>query len=215
MEASSDIFIFNLDTYESENITSSDFNDELPMWHDNTIYYLSDQGSNRRFNIWAYDTNSREHQQITNFNDFDVHFPELGPEEIVFEAGGSIYLLDLATHQHQKVDITLTDDFANVRPRLAKVHDLLQSVWSSPDGNRILAEARGEVFSLPAEKGVVENLTNSSNSAERYPAWSPDGKNWAFWSDRTGEYQLYVTNFSDGHTERPRTVKKSDSYGRI
>ncbi len=209
---SADIFIFDLNTYESENITNSDFNDELPMWHENTIYYLSDQGENRRFNIWSYDLNTQSHEQITHFNDFDVHFPEIGPEEIVFEAGGEIYLLDLSTHQHRKVEITLTDDFVQVRPHLTKVNDLLQNVWPSPDGNRILAEARGEIFSLPAEKGVVENLSNRSGSAERYPAWSPDGKKWAYWSDRTGEYQLYVTEFKTGKTEALTDFEQGFGY---
>lgn len=196
-----DIFIFNLQTYESENITNSDFNDELPMWHENTIYYLSDQGSNRRFNIWAYDIVSKEHQQITDFSEFDVHFPEIGPEEIVFEAGGSLYLLHLDTQEYEKVHITITDDYALARPHLSKVKDLLQNVGASPDGNRILAEARGEIFSLPAEKGIVENLTQRPGSAERNPSWSPDGKKWAYWSDQTGEYQLYITEFGTGKTE--------------
>src|SRR5690606_3091592 len=108
------------------------------------------------------------------------------PEEIVFEAGGELYLLNLDNHQYQKVRITLTDDFSQARPHLTNVKNLIQNVWPSPDGQRVLIEARGEVFSLPAEKGVVENLSLASGTAERYPSWSPDGRKWAYWSDRTG-----------------------------
>ncbi len=199
---SADIFLYNLETGESENINQSDYNDELPMWHGETIYYLSDQGNERRYNIWAYDLTSKTHTQITRFREFDIHYPEIGPEEIVFEAGGELYLLNLDNHQYQKVRITLTDDFSQARPHLTNVKNLIQNVWPSPDGQRVLIEARGEVFSLPAEKGVVENLSLASGTAERYPSWSPDGRKWAYWSDRTGEYQLYIHDFKSNKTDQ-------------
>ncbi len=189
-----DIFIFDRNNYTSENITRSDHNDELPMWHENTIYYLSDRGQHKRANIWAYDTDTKKHKQITEFRDYDIHLPALGPDDIVFEAGGSIYLLDLHTRRYNKVDITIVDDFINTRPQLKNVSALLQNVSPSPDGNRVLVEARGDIFNLPAEKGAVRNMTSSSGSAERYPAWSPDGSKWAYWSDQSGEYQLMIAD---------------------
>ena len=187
-----DIFIFDLDTYESININNSDNNDELPMWHENTIYYLSDQDTNKRYNIWAYNINTQVHQQITQFKDMDVQLPALGPRDIVFEAGGNLYLLSLENHQYHKVNITLVDDYRNTKPQLKQVSRLLQYASPSPDGNRVLVEARGEIFNLPAEKGVVRNTTNTSGVAERYPSWSPDGSKWACWSDESGEYQLQI-----------------------
>ncbi len=196
-----DIFIFDLDTYESININNSDNNDELPMWHDNTIYYLSDQGNYKRYNIWADDINTKEHQQITQFNDLDVHLPALGPDDIVFEAGGNLYLLGLNNHQYHKVDITMVDDYTSTKPQLKPVAKLLQYVSPSPDGNRILVEARGEIFNLPAEKGVVRNMTNSSGVAERYPSWSPNGSKWACWSDESGEYQLQIGDHQKNTTQ--------------
>ncbi len=81
-------------------------------------------------------------------------------------------------------------DRATLRPRVENVGGLVRNATISPTGKRVLFEARGDIFSVPAEHGVVRNLTESSDVAERYPAWSPDGKSVAYFSDRTGEYEL-------------------------
>lgn len=207
-----DIFIYDLQTGESENITNSMHNDELPMWHGDRIYYLSDRGEENRYNIWVYDPKAKTHTQITDFEDRDVHFPSLGPKHLVFEAGGELYLLSLADHEYHAVSVTLVDDFRDTRPRMVKVRKYLQNVTPSPDGKRVLAEARGEIFDLPGEKGIVKNLTGSSGSAQRYPSWSPDGSKAAWWSDESGEYQLYVYNFKTGKTERKTDFKTGYGY---
>src|SRR5690606_11054402 len=199
---SADIYIFDLQTLASENITSNEANDELPMWHGNAIYYISDKGPEKRYNVWKYDTETKQHTQLTHFEDYDVHFPAIGPSELVFEAAGSIYLLDLASGQYREVPITITDDLGSVKPRLVNVQSYLENVRIAPDGNRVLAEARGEIFSLPAEKGVTLNLSQSPGSAERYPAWSPDGKQIAWWSDKDGEYELYLFEQQSGETKK-------------
>lgn len=199
---SADIYIFDLQTLASENITSNEANDELPMWHGNAIYYISDKGPEKRYNVWKYDTETKQHTQLTHFEDYDVHFPAIGPSELVFEAAGSIYLLDLASGQYREVPITITDDLGSVKPRLVNVQSYLENVRIAPDGNRVLAEARGEIFSLPAEKGVTLNLSQSPGSAERYPAWSPDGKQIAWWSDKDGEYELYLFDQQSGETKK-------------
>ncbi|QEC50954.1 tricorn protease [Anseongella ginsenosidimutans] len=209
---SADIYVFDLQSREAENITSNDANDELPMWHGSSIYYISDKGPEKRYNIWKYDTNTREHSQLTNFKDFDVHFPAIGPEELVFEAAGSIYLLDLATAEYKEVNISIVDDMESVKPRLVNVQDYLADVSISPDGQRVLAGARGEIFSLPAEKGVTIDLSRSSGTAERYPAWSPDGKNIAWWSDKSGEYELYLYNQVSGETKKVSNLGEGYRY---
>ncbi|MEM6767730.1 MAG: PDZ domain-containing protein, partial [Bacteroidota bacterium] len=200
-----DVWLFDLESMESQNITTNTANDELPMWVGSKIYYLSDNGANERFNIWAYDLDKKENRQVTFFTDYDVHFPSQGPEEIVFEAGGKLYLMDLSDEKYKEVPITVITDLVSVKPSKESVEDYVQNAGISPDGNRVVVEARGEIFSVPAEKGIVINLTNTSGFAERFPAWSPDGKHIAYWSDKSGEYELTVRDLTNGGTEKKLT----------
>ena len=200
-----DIFLFDLDTYASENITDHIANDEAPMWHGNHIYFLSDRGSEQRYNIWRYDLDSKQTRQITRFSDFDVNSPAIGPDAIVFEAAGKLHLLDLATDQYKEVDIRVVTDNKSLAPRTEKVADNIQDAHLSPDGKRVVVQARGELFSLPAEHGYVKNMSRTSGTAERYPAWSPDGRYIAYWSDHTGEYQLMIRDLKNGGREEKLT----------
>jgi len=200
-----DVWIFDLKTLSSENVTHNIANDELPMWVGERIYYLSDQGKNQRFNIWMYDTNTKASKQVTFHNDYDVHFPSNSSKEIVYEAGGQIYLLDLASEAAREIDINITSDLITIKPRKESVEDYTQNVMISPDGNRAVVEARGEIFSLPSSKGIVTNLTRTTDVAERTPAWSPDGRYIAYWSDKSGEYELTVRDMTQGGKEQQLT----------
>lgn len=198
-----DIWLFDLESYEATNITDNDANDSFPMWHGTTLYFLSDRGPNLRANLWATDTETGETRQVTDFADFDVTFPAMGPSDIVFEAGGRLYLLDLATETSREIAIDVATDRAARKPRTVDVSGLIQNGQISPSGKRALFEARGEIFTVPAEHGPIRALTQSSGSAERYPAWSPDGEHVAFFSDATGEYELTIVPATGGE---PRTV---------
>ena len=203
-----DIFIFDLEKTTSENITNNIANDEFPMWSGNKIYFLSDRGENKKFNIWSYDISSRQTKQLTNFNDFDIHFPSIGSNEIVFEAGGLIYLLDLTTEKYLDVKINVVTDESTLMARTENVEKLIRNFSLSYNGNRTLFEARGEIFSVPTENGPVINLTQSSGIAERFPAYSPNGKYAAYFSDRSGEYELTIRDM-----EKPSQEKKLTSFG--
>jgi tricorn protease len=200
------IFLFDLATHASQRVGDDAASYSQPMWHGSTLYFLTDRDANKRFNIWALDTKTGKMRQETTFAEYDVHLPSAGPSEIVFENGGRLYLLDLATGKAREVKIEVVTDRATLKPQVEKVADLIASADISPSGKRAVFGARGDVFSLPAEHGPVYDLTRTSGVAERYPAWSPDGKQVAYWSDRTGEYELTVRN-ADGSGEE-RTVTK-------
>ncbi len=192
-----DILLFDLEKKTSEKIAPSDANDTLPMWHGSKIYFLSDRDDRGRANLWAYDTATKQLRQVTRFTEDDVHFPSIGPEEIVLENGGRLFLLDLKTERLKEVDIHVVTDRVTLRPRVENVAGLIASATVSPTSKRVLIEARGEIFSIPAEHGVVRNLTETSGVAERFPAWSPDGKWIAYFSDKSGEYELTMRD-ADG-----------------
>ncbi len=206
--SAADIWLFDLESLESENITNRNTNDELPMWHQNTVYYLSDRGPAKRYNLWAYDLNAKTHRQLTTFSEFDLHWPAIGPDAIVFEAGGELYLYDLNAGRQEKVDVRVVTDRMSLVPRVEQVEKLMSHAHISPDGKRAVVEARGELFSLPAEKGYVKNLTRSSGAAERYPAWSPNGRYIAYWSDESGEYELTVLDL-----EKPGETRSLTKLG--
>ena len=203
-----DIWVFDLEKKTAKRIAESAANDIQPMWAPDgkSIYFVSDRGAGFRKNIWAADVSSGAVRQLTQFTDDDVYFPGIGPSEIVFQNGGQIWLLDLKTEQSRAVPVQVVSDLASVRPRPARVARLIQNFDVSPTGKRAVFEARGELFTVPEKHGVVRNLAGGSASAERTPAWSPDGRSIAYWSDRTGEYELTIEP-ADGGSE-PRTVTK-------
>ncbi len=189
-----DLWLFDLQKLTAKNLTKSDAAESVPMWHGDTLYFLADRDENKRFNLWAYDFKPGMFRQVTFFKEYDVHFPSAGPGDIVFENAGRLYLLDLATEKYKEVEITVVTDRATLKPRQENVAGLIQHATISPTGKRALFAARGELFSVPAEHGIVRNLTRTSGVAERTPAWSPDGKLIAYFSDKTGEYELTVRN---------------------
>jgi tricorn protease len=192
-----DIWMMNIDTKEAEKIAINNANDELPMIKDNKIYFLSDRGVAKRANLWVYDNNTKETKQLTYYTDYDLHFPSMGPKDIVYEAGGKLYLYNLASDKSTTVDISLVTDQLSMIPKTESVTANISNYFISHDAKRIAVEARGEIFSVPVEHGYTANLTQTSGTAERYPAWSPNGKYLAYWSDQSGEYQLVLRNMEN------------------
>ena len=203
--SSPDIWVFDLTTFAASNVTKNDAVDEFPMWHGDTVYFLSDRGTGQKQNIWALTRGTGAVRQITAFRDYDVTFPSLGPADIVFGAGGRLYLLALATEKVSEVQVQVVTDRSTLKARSVKVNDDIASVSVSPTGKRAAFEARGEIFSVPAEHGPVMSVSRSSGVAERYPRWSPDGKTLAYWSDRSGEYELTLRPADGTGTERTLT----------
>jgi tricorn protease len=201
----SDIWLFHLEDHVSKQITDWEGTDSFPMWHGDTLYYLSDAGPNHRLNIWAYDMGGGGHRQVTHFADYDVKWPAVGPGpngggEIVFQNGSDLYLLDLRTEQARTVEILIPGDRPKIRPQTIDAKDFIFDWDISSTGKRAVFEARGDIWTVPAKQGPPRNLTRTAGVAERNPSWSPDKKWIAYFSDATGEYELYITQ-SDGKGE--------------
>ncbi len=208
-----DIWLFNLETYEWKQATDWEGTDTSPMWHGETLYYLADQGPEHRQNIWSYDPKTGKREQITRHADFDVKFPSIGPGErnrgeIVYQLGSSLMLLDLRNGRSRAVEVVIPGDRPRLRPQMIDAGRNMGAWGVSPTGKRAVVEARGDIWTVPAEKGPVRQMTDSSGAAERSPAWSPDGRWIAYFSDASGEYELWVRQ-SDGKDE-PRQVTKDN-----
>jgi len=196
------VWIVNLKTYDLASPPWTDSKDVDPVWAGDSVYFISDRDSVA--NVWDYDTGTRKLTQVTKFTDFDVKSIDSGAGAIVFEQAGYIHELDPKSGREHVVNITAAGDFPWMMPRWEDVTNRLTNMAISPTGKRVVVEARGEIFTIPAEKGDVRNLTNSSSSAERDPAWSPDGKFISYFSDKSGEYRLYI-EAQDGLTP-PREI---------
>lgn len=201
----SDIWILDLESGEAHRATDWEGTDSYPMWHGDTLYYLSDMGPEHRLNVWSYEPGSGRRRQVTSFTDFDVKTPAMGPGpsgrgEIVFQTGTGVHLLDLGTGRTRRVDIAIPGDRPSLAERSVDVARHIRSSTISPTGARVVVQARGDVWTLPAENGPPRNLTRTDWAAERDPSWSPDGRWIAYFTDASGEYELVVTQ-SDGAGE--------------
>jgi tricorn protease len=173
-------------------------NDTGPMWMGYKIYFRSDR--NGEFNLFSYDVASKEIKQLTNFSDFPVINMSASSGKIIFEQAGYLHIFDIATVSSNKLTIGIATDLQELRPRFVKGGTYIRSTDISPSGSRVVFDFRGEIMTVPAEKGDARNLTLTPGVHEKYPAWSPDGKFIAYFSDASGEYELHLIS-QDGKGE--------------
>jgi len=185
-----ELWIYDLKKNTSEKMTDFAGSDQWPVWEGNNIYYASDR--DLRLNIYRYNTETKENEQITNFSEYDVMWPSGQKGQLVFENGGFLYKTNLQTGETDRITVNINFDNPNRVAYYKNVKENIHSYAVSPTGKRALFDARGDIFSVPAENGITENLTHSQGIREIYPSWSPDGKYIAYYSDATGEYEIYL-----------------------
>jgi tricorn protease len=206
-----DVWLYDFETKATTNITNNPAQDIIPMWGGERVYFLSDRDELRRMNLYTYDLATGETRKLTDFTEYDVKFPSVGKAAIVFENGGYIYHMDLASEQVRKVPIVIHEDFAIGRGGLRDVSKSVTNYEIAPDGNRALFGARGDVFTVPRKHGITRNLTGTSGVHERNSKWSPDGRWVAYLSDATGEDEIYIVA-QDGSTPARQITTGGDTY---
>ena len=201
----SKIWVFSFDDQSMVEIPKpeSGSNDTQPMFGNNKIFFLSDRVG--EFNLFSYDESSKTVTQLTQFTDFPIVNARLHENEIIFEKGGYLFMYDTEKKTSQQLKIGIATDLLERRERFVSGSQYVRSSHLSPSGKRAVFDYRGEIVTVPEEFGDPVNLTNTPGAHEKYPAWSPDGKHIAYFSDASGEYELYIS--ADTAGEEPKKIK--------
>lgn len=203
----SDLWIYDLTAQTSEQITDFVGTDQHPSWYGDHIFYASDR--DLKLNIWKYNTITKQHTQVTFHKDFDVMWPSGSKNQLAYELGGHLYKLNLESGNSERIRVNIHFDNPNLFSYYKNVKADIHSFAVSPTGKRALFDARGDIFSVPAENGIIENLTETQGVREIFPAWSPNGKYISYFSDATGEYEIYLLENKKGAQPRQLTQNSS------
>ena len=203
-----DIWIYDAKAGQVKNISDNVAQDIFPMWIGDEIFYASDR--DMTMNLFCYNTRTGQTEKVTHFTDYDVKFPSSNGQLIVFEKGGYLYKFDPRTRQSEQIHISLRADNLLARTERQAVGGNLTNASLSADGKRVILTARGEVFDVPVEKGVTRNLTRTPGAHEREAEVSPDGKQVAYISDRTGETEIWLQALAGG--EPVQLTSGNDTY---
>ena len=197
-----DVWVYDLAANSSEQITSHVATDHQPVWVGDDIYFISDR--DYQLNLYKYVKGS-EPVKVTNHDRYDALWASAGPAAIVYENAGFLWRFDPKTLTSRQLTINISANQENLIAKRKNVKDFIDSMDVSPDGKRVVIAARGELFSVPAQEGEIHNLSHTPTAREIDVTWSPDGKYWAYLSDASGEYEVYIKNAQSGQSSRVTT----------
>ena len=206
-----DLWLHDFKTGESKAIVQDPAQDLFPMWHGQDLYFVSERDANHQANLWMQRVEGGPARQLTTFTEFAVKFPSLGDSGIVFENGGLLRILDFATGQVRPVPVEIREDLAVGRGSVRDVSKETTGYDVSPEGQRMVVGARGDLFTVPAKNGPTRNLTRTPGVHERDPAWSPDGRWIAYVSDQSGEDEVWIRP-QDGSGQPRQLTRDADTY---
>ena len=205
------LYIYDLKTNDAKKISDNPRSNRDAMWIGDTIYFNSDKDG--KFNLYAYNTGSAKITQVTNYKDWEVRWSSSDNQNrIIYERSGELEIYDVNAKKANKLNIFVPDDGLNKRSRQVSVANMISNYSVSPKGERVLFAARGDIFSAPVEKGGTRNLTKSSNAHDKFPTWSPDGRQIAFISDKSGEEEIWIVP-QDG-TKPPEQISNGSKAQR-
>src|ERR1041385_523780 len=185
------LYTFDLKTNATKRISERTRATRDAMWVGDTIFFNSDRDGH--FNLYAYTVSNGKTAQVTRNSVYDVRWPSSDNEgQIVYELNGELQVLDARTRKNTPISINVTDEGIARRPSRVSAANLIESAGLSPKGERVVVSARGDIFTMPIEKGPTRNLTHSSGAHDKWPNWSPDGSQVALISDMSGEEELYI-----------------------
>lgn len=206
-----DLWLYDFKSHQTSRITQDPAQDMFPMWTGDKLYFVSERGENHQANLWVHEFPSGQERQVTHFIDYAVKFPSIGDNAIVFENGGFIYRLDLATEKAVQVPIEIREDLASGRTERVDASKHIYGWDLAPDGARAVFTARGNIFTVPAKNGATRNLTQTSGVHERDAVWSPNGRWIAYISDVNGEDELWMRP-QDGSGAPVELTSEADTY---
>ena len=210
--ATSRIWLVKLSDASTEVIPRGNANDAYPMWIGDKVYFVSDRAGTE--NLFSYETVRKTIAQLTHFEKYGVKSASTDGESIVFNQGGAIHLFNPKTHQDTSINVSISGEFPELKPRKIDPES-----WGlagvSPDATHLLMGIRGEIFTGNTTTGEVKNITKTGGAVERNPVWSPDGKWIAYFSDESGETELHLQTAPAGTVRRFPIEKKSSFYSEL
>ena len=190
--AGPNIWTYDFKSHRAELVIEDGSINHHPLWMGDFIYFVSDRGKAKEQNLWAYNCKSKKVRQLTFYKDWGVKWPSKGGDEIIYENEGRLRVYGAKSGAITTINIKIAPPAGFLSATVRNVKDRMTFAAISPDGTKVIVEARGELFGLEPEKKTSRNLTGTPGAGERSAVWSPDGRFYAYISDVSGEEQIYI-----------------------